>query len=201
MRAGLIWAALACLMIGPVLAAAASPLLAYRSVVYIVAGIAGVAALSLLLIQPLLAAGYLPGLSPTQARRWHRWVGSTLALAVVIHIGGLYLTSPPDTLDALILASPTPFSVYGVIGLWSLVLTVVLVAARSKLGLRPPLWRVFHTILASVVVVSSVVHALLIEGTMGTTSKIILCAAVLIVTAATMINLRVVRPLLQNRSK
>ena len=41
--------------------AAGSEYLQYRSTVYIVAGFAGVVALSLMLMQPLLAAGVFPG--------------------------------------------------------------------------------------------------------------------------------------------
>ena len=63
MRATLIWAALAAAFCVPIAAAAASPLLAWRGPVYIVAGFAGILALGLMLVQPLLVGGYLPGLS------------------------------------------------------------------------------------------------------------------------------------------
>ena len=195
----LVWGVLACAVIIPIAVAVASPLQAFRSPAYIVAGLSGVIALTILLVQPLLAAGYLPGLRIPQERRWHRWIGSALVLAVGLHIGGLYLTSPPDTLDALLLVSPTPFSVYGVIGLWSLILTALLVAARPRLSLRPVTWRIVHNVLTSVVVVSSVVHALLIEGTMGVQSKVILCACVLAATAAVFVHLRIIKPMRRNR--
>lgn len=195
----LIWGVLVCAVIVPVVIAAASPLQAFRSIVYVIAGLSGVTALSLMLVQPLLAAGYLPGIRVPQGRRWHRWIGAALVVCVALHIGGLYLTSPPDTLDALLLVSPTPFSVYGVIGLWSLVFTAVFVAMRTRLGLRPGTWRIVHNVLASVVVVSSVVHALMIEGTMGAQSKVILCAGVLLATAIVVVHLRVIRPMRRTR--
>lgn len=199
MRPGgaLIWAAVALVAVGPVAIAAASPLQVGRGVAYVTGGMAGVAALALLWLQPLLGAGYLPGVNLAQARRWHRRLGLVLVAAVVLHIGGLFLASPPDTIDALLLVSPTPFSVYGVIALWSVVLTAVLVATRKRFD--PAWWRIVHNGLALVVVVATVIHALMIEGAMGAMSKLILCLCALAATAAAILHLRVVRPLLRNR--
>ena len=56
-----LWAGLVVAMAAPVLIAAGSPYLAYRNLPYIVGGFAGIVCLSLFVIQPLLAAGYLPG--------------------------------------------------------------------------------------------------------------------------------------------
>src|SRR5262245_33617421 len=117
-RVTLIWAALAVVIVVPIAAAAASPLLEWRGPVYILAGFAGIVALGLVLVQPLLIAEYLPGLSAYRGRRVHHWVGGALALAIVVHVGGLWITSPPDMIDALLLSSPTPFSDWGVIAMW-----------------------------------------------------------------------------------
>ncbi|WP_254694228.1 ferric reductase-like transmembrane domain-containing protein [Sulfitobacter sp. SK012] len=182
-------------MIGPFLVAAQNPLLASRSAAYVTGGMAGITALALLLIQPLLAAGYLPGVRPAVLRRWHKWVGIALVSAVAVHVGGLYLTSPPDALDALLLVSPTPFSVYGVVSMWAVVLTAILVAARHKLRLKPTTWKITHNLLALAVVIGAVVHALMIEGAMGATSKIALCICVLATTGITIFHLRILRPL------
>ena len=57
---------------------------------------AGVVALALLLLQPLLAGGYLPGLAARRSRHLHAWVGAGLLAAVVVHVAGLWLTSPPE---------------------------------------------------------------------------------------------------------
>src|SRR3954469_5201073 len=95
-KATLIWAALAAAICVPVAVAAASPLLAWRGPVYILAGFAGIAALGLMLVQPLLAGGYLPGLSGYRGRRAHRWIGGVLVAAIVIHVAGLWIISPPD---------------------------------------------------------------------------------------------------------
>lgn len=174
----LAWSALAAAVIIPIAVAATSEYLAYRSAIYIAAGFAGIVAMTLLLVQPLLAAGYLAGLSRRIGRKLHRWVGAALLILVVGHVGGLYLTSPPDVVDALLFASPTPFSAWGVIAMWALFTAAGLAVLRRPLGIRPALWRFAHTALAVVIVIGSIVHAMLIEGTMGTFSKSILCALV-----------------------
>jgi predicted ferric reductase len=178
-RSLLIWAALVLAVAAPLGAAAMSPLLAWRDPVYIVAGFAGVVALGLLLVQPMLMSGILPGLSAYQGRRLHRWTGGLLVLAVVIHVGGLWITSPPDVMDALLLASPTPFSMWGVVALWAVLAVALLATLRHRLRLSPQAWRIGHMVLAVVIILGAVVHALLIEGTMETVTKIALCALVL----------------------
>jgi predicted ferric reductase len=110
-----IWTALAVLIAVPLAFAAASPYLGSRNIAYIIGGFAGIICLGVLLVQPLLAAGFLPGLHPMLARRWHQRIGVLLLVCTAVHVGGLYLTSPPDVLDALLLASPTSFSIFGVI--------------------------------------------------------------------------------------
>ena len=176
----LIWVAVAAAVGVPIAAAAASPLLAWRGPVYILAGFAGIVALGLVLFQPLLIGGYLPGLSGRIGRRAHHWIGGTLVVAVVIHVAGLWFTSPPDMVDALLFSSPTPFSPFGVIAMWAIFSVALLAALRRRLGLRPRTWRIAHMLLASVIVIGSVVHAILIEGTMEMVSKGALCALVLV---------------------
>lgn len=190
-RAGLIWALLAFAVGIPLVFAAFSPQLAWRGPVYIVAGFAGVIALALLLVQPLLAGGYLPGFSGPLGRRIHRWIGSLLVLAVIIHVAGLWITSPPDMIDALVFNSPTPFSAWGVIAMWAVFASALLALTRRKLRLRPPVWRLSHSALALIIVIGSVVHAMLIEGTMEPISKAALCALVLIATAKAFSDLKV----------
>ncbi len=190
-RVTLIWAALATAVAVPIAAAAASPLLAWRDPVYIAAGFAGVIALGLMLVQPLLIGGHLPGLSGHRGRRGHRWIGGMLVVAMVIHVGGLWITSPPDVIDALLFASPTPFSAWGVIAMWAIFAVALLAALRRRLRLRPRTWRIGHTFLAVVIVVGSVVHGILIEGTMETVSKAALCAMILAATTKVMVDLRV----------
>jgi predicted ferric reductase len=192
-QAALIWAALAAAICVPIGAAAASPLLEWRGPIYILGGFAGIIALGFLLVQPLLVGGYLPGPSAYRSRRTHLWVGSVLVVAVVIHVAGLWITSPPDMIDALLLTSPTPFSAFGVVAMWAIFAVALLVALRRRLKLRPRTWRIAHTILAVVIVVGSVVHGLLIEGAMETVSKAALCALVLAATIKVIADLRVWR--------
>jgi predicted ferric reductase len=191
--AALIWAALAAVICVPIAAAAASPLLEWRGPVYILGGFAGIIALGILLVQPLLIGGYLPGPSAYRRRRVHLWIGGVLVVAVVVHVVGLWITSPPDMIDALLFTSPTPFSAFGVIAMWAIFAVALLAALRRRLGLRPRTWRIAHTLLAVVIVVGSVVHALLIEGAMETVSKAALCALVLAAAVKVIADLRVWR--------
>ena len=180
----LAWLALTLAVAVPIAVAAASPLLEWRSPVYVAAGFAGVIALALLLIQPLLAGGRLPGLAGARGRGIHRRVGVALLAAVLLHVAGLWVTSPPDVVDALLLRSPTPFSLWGVLALWAVVATALSATLRRRLrGRTRRCWGSIHTALATVVVVGSVIHAMQIEGTMGTVSKAVLCALALAATA------------------
>ena len=190
-RATLIWAILAAAICVPIAAAAVSPQLAWRGPVYILAGFAGMIALGVMLVQPLLIGGYLPGLPARLGRRVHHWTGGALVVAVVIHVAGLWISSPPDMIDALTFTSPTPFSPFGVIAMWAIFTVAVLAALRRRLG--PRTWRIAHTLLAIVIVAGSVVHGILIEGTMETVSKAALCALVLAATIKIMADLRVWR--------
>ena len=190
-RVILIWAAFAAAICVPIAAATMSPQLEWRGPVYILAGFAGMIALGVMLVQPLLIGGYLPGLPARIGRRIHHWTGGALVVAVVIHVAGLWITSPPDMIDALTYTSPTPFSPFGVTAMWAIFAVALLATFRRRLRLRT--WRIAHTLLAIVIVVGSVVHCLLIEGTMETVSKVALCALVLAAAIKVMVDLRVWR--------
>lgn len=112
---------------------------------------------------------------------------------VVIHVAGLWITSPPDMIDALLLRSPTPFSIWGVIAMWALFATAILAALRKRLRLPPRRWRITHTLLAAVIVPGTVIHALLIQGTMQPISKAVLCLLVLAATSIAITRVRVWR--------
>lgn len=189
-RSILIWMALVAAIAVPVTIAGASPLLAWRDPIYIAAGFAGVIAMALLLLQPLLAGGYLPGLPARRGRKVHFWVGVGLVAAVAFHVIGLWLTSPPDVVDAFLFRSPTPFSAWGVVAMWAAFAAAAVALIRRRLHLRPVVWRLCHTTLVTVVVIGSVVHAMLIEGTMGTVSKAALCALVLGAVVKVVVDLR-----------
>ena len=112
-----------------------------------------------------------------------------MVAAVGIHGLARWSTSPPDVVDALLFVSPTPFSVWGVIAMWAIFATSLLAVLRRRLRLRPRTWRLAHTSLAAVIVGGSVIHALLIEGTMGTVSKAVLCARALAATGKVLVDL------------
>ncbi len=184
-RALLIWTGLGLALILPLALAASSEYLAWRDPFYIVAGFAGILALCLALVQPLLVRGWLPGLRLTRGRRLHRATGALLVAAVVIHVAGLWATSPPDVIDALLFRSPTPFSIWGVGAMWAVFAAALLAVLRRRLP--PRVWRFSHTVLAGLVVLAGAVHALLIEGTMEPVSKAILCSLAIIATLAAFI--------------
>ena len=178
-RATGIWIGLCAMVVVPLIAAVFSPLLAWREPVYIVACFAGIVAMALVLFQPLLAAGYLPGLAARRGRQLHRWVGAGLIMAIVVHVVGLWITSPPDVIDALLFVSPTPFSAWGVIAMCCAFAAAGLAVFRRRLRFSPGVWRNSHKCLVAMVVAGSVVHAWLIEGTMETLSKRVLCIVVI----------------------
>ena len=171
----LLWIALVIATAVPLAAALMSPLLEWRSPVYILAGFSGVLALCLLLYQPLLARGFVPGFQAARGRTLHRWVGAALIVSVIVHVAGLWITSPPDVVDALLFVSATPFSVWGVIAMWALFASGCLAALRLRVRIRPRHWRLIHKALAFVIVTGSIVHAWMIEGTMEVWSKSVLC--------------------------
>jgi predicted ferric reductase len=185
-----IWLGILVVIGVPIVVAATSPLLAWRSPVYIFAGFAGVIGLALLLVQPLLAANWIGGLGPMISRRWHRWVGVSLVIAVLTHVVGLWITSPPDVVDALLFRSPTSFSVWGVIAMWGLFAAALLASLRRRLHWSPLSWKRAHSAIAFGVVGSTVAHAMLIDGTMGDWSKAGLCILVLLAMFVGMVNLR-----------
>ena len=187
LRAALIWTAVALAIAVPLALAAQSPLLAWRDPAYIAAGFAGIAGLALILLQPLLMGDALPGLTGWRGRRLHRWIGALLVLTVIVHVAGLWLTSPPDVIDVLLFRSPTPFSAWGAIAMWAVFAAALWAALRRPMRLAPRRWRLVHTGLVLAAVCGTVVHAALIEGTMEPVTKTLLCVLALIATARVVI--------------
>lgn len=194
LRAALTWALLLAVLAPPVVAAGFSPFLAWRQPVYIIAGFAGIVAMALLPLQPLLALGILPGMGAAQARRAHRRVGGALVAAVLVHVAGLWITSPPDVIDALTFTSPTLFTPFGVVAMWAVFATAALALARRRRRIPWRRWRAAHLALAVVIGGGTVVHALLIEGTMEILSKWMLSGFVLAALALAILPARGSRP-------
>lgn len=183
-----VWCSLVSTALVPLIAAAKSPLLAWRDPIYIAAGFAGVVAIALLLFQPLLALRKLPGINASLSRKGHRFVGISLVALVSIHVLGLWLTSPPDVIDALLFRSPTPFAPWGVISMWALLISALIAGFRRNLPIRTTTWKVIHRTLSLIIVGGAVVHALLIDGTMELVSKSVLSVVILAVTLLTWVN-------------
>lgn len=192
-RTIIIWLSLVAVVTLPMGLAATNELLAWRDPIYIGAGFAGIIGLALLMLQPLLAAGILPRLAELLGRRIHRFAGSLLVIAVIGHVVGLWITSPPDVVDALLFRSPTSFSVWGVVAMWAVFATAIL--AIFRLNFRRLTWQRLHGALAIVIVLGTAIHAILIDGTMEPISKAILCALAIVATGYALVKLRVfVRP-------
>ena len=107
-----------------------------------------------------------------------------LVAAVVLHVGGLWITSPPDVIDALTFTSATPFSVWGVLAMWFLFIAAVLVVLRNRLGLAPKTFKVLHKTLVTLIVLGSILHVIPIDGAMEPVTK----SVILIVLAAALGN-------------
>lgn len=193
-RSALIWMLVMGVLGVPIAAATMSPQLQWREPVYILAGFAGIFALALLLLQPLLISQNLPGISALRSRQLHRWIGSMLVLAVIIHVVALWVTSPPDVIDVLLLRSPTSFSIWGVIAMWSVFASAFIAILRRRLHF----WRFAHRAFALLIAGSSIAHTLLIEGTMEPISKAVLCvfvgAATLLIISGPRSDVRSKRP-------
>lgn len=179
----------ALVLAAPVVAAGFSPLLAWRDPIYIAAGFAGIIGLSLLAVQPVLAAGRMDGLTLRRQKALHRICAGAILAAVVLHIAGLWITSSPDVVDVLLLVSPTPFAIWGVAAMWALLISATVAAMRARLQMSAQLWRRTHMALGAVVALGSVLHTALIEGTMETVSKVAICALVLAATLGALVQL------------
>ncbi len=177
-----IWSGLGLAMILPIWLATHSPFLAWRDPIYIFGCFAGIGALALLLLQPLLATKALPAISVRTSRHVHRFIGITLVFLVIAHVALLWMTSPPDIIDALLFRSPTPFAPWGVIAMLGVFLSALLVFARRHISIP---WRQTHIVLAGVIVTGSVGHAIMIEGLMEPISK--LCLSILVVLTSVVI--------------
>ncbi|MEM6906737.1 MAG: ferric reductase, partial [Pseudomonadota bacterium] len=76
------------------------------------------------------------------------------------------------------------------IAMWAAFAAGLIAALRKWLRWRPMRWRMVHASLAGVVVVGTVVHALLIEGTMELLTKVGLCTLVILVMAKVAVDMR-----------
>lgn len=170
------WVLITLLLVAPAALSLLSPLQVGRDFWWIVGALAGIVALSLVVLQVLLTTPWLIGILDTSTMRLHRLLGLAVAGVVIAHVLGLYLYSPDDVSDALVLAAPT-HSRLGVLSAWCVLLSVALALARRRLGLTYSDWQILHAALAVFVVATAVGHTLMIRGTLDGPLEIALCLA------------------------
>lgn len=170
---------LVALVILPTLLAALNPLQSGRAPLWVLGTVAGVLSLSLIVVQVLLPTGWLNDWIGEQNLRWHRILGMTVTGLVIAHVLGLYLYSPDDIGDALVLAAPT-YSRLGVLSAGCLLLSVTMATARSKLPLAPADWQILHHVLAVAIVGTGVAHAILLQGTLDGFAEGLLCGSAVV---------------------
>ncbi len=158
------WLLLGACVAAPLLIATQSPLLAWRDPIYIASSFAAILGMGLMLVQPALVGGVLVPRDARKARALHRVIGVALLGVVLAHIAGLWITSPPDVIDVLLFRSPAPFSLWGALALWTLVLAGSAALLRKRLRLPPWLFRRGHAALTGAAVLCTVLHVVLIEG-------------------------------------
>jgi hypothetical protein len=184
----------AALLVGPAAAALASPLQVGRDAGWVLGAVAGAVALSLLAVQAALPTPWLDGVL---ARPWsalHRAVGLAVAAVVLAHMAGLYLSSPDDVRDALLLRAPT-YSRLGVLSAWTVGLSIALALARRRLGLTYSDWQILHSALAVAIVTTAVGHTVMIRGTLDGPAELLACGAALVAVSAAIVYQHVLRPL------
>lgn len=163
----------------PVLLAALSPLQAGRAVPWVWGTLAGVLALSLVVVHVLLPTGWLNSFVGEHNLGWHRILGISITGLTLAHILGLYLYSPDDIGDALVLAAPT-YSRLGVLSAGCLVLSVVLAVTRRQLRLADADWKTIHSALAIAIVGTAVAHAVLLQGTLDGLAEGLVCGSAIV---------------------
>ena len=82
---------------------------------------------------------------------------------MLLHLGGLYIESPEDTLFALSLDGPTRGRM-AALATAALIAVVALGVLRARLPMAGATWRILHGFLAALVIVLGFGHAVLTDG-------------------------------------
>lgn len=163
----------------PILLAALSPLQVGRTAPWVLGTLAGVLALRLLVVQVLLPTGWLNSIMGEHNLGWHRLLGISITGLTLAHILGLYIYSPDDIGDALVLAAPT-YSRLGVLSAGCLLLSVGLEVTRRQLQLAEADWKIFHSVLAVAVVGTAVAHTVLLQGRLDGLAEGLVCGSAVV---------------------
>ena len=190
--------AIAVLLVVPLVASILSPIGTGRSFPWIAATLAGVLAFSLLIVHMLLPTHWLYLLLRGRNLRWHRRLGVGIVALVVAHVAGLYVYSPDDIGNALVLQAAT-YSRLGVIAAWCMVLTVGLARARHRLPLSHDNWQVVHSMLAVAITGLAVGHVVLHQGTLDGPAEWLLCIAALAAVTSAVVYWHILRPMRRRR--
>lgn len=168
-----------------------SPLSATREPMWVAGSLLGVLALALLPLQALLPQRVRRSTAATGAGalgvpRLHRLVGLGVLAATVLHVAALYVVSPDDIGDALVLQAPT-YSRLGMISAVCLIGTVLFALLRRRTGLDAANWRLIHGGLAVAIVGTAAAHVLMIRGALDGPVEIALCVAAAAAVAAALV--------------
>ncbi|RWR20106.1 hypothetical protein D2T30_11740 [Sinirhodobacter populi] len=104
-------------------------------------------------------------------------MGAAILALALAHVAGLWLYSPEDITDALLLRALTTFSAWGVAGFAGLLAAGIVSTLRRQIP--PRIWRPLHLGLAVASALCAVIHAWLIFGVIEPNNKALLCLVIL----------------------
>jgi predicted ferric reductase len=143
----------------PVALALSDPYLRPQPVALVVSTAAGALAVSVLVLQPLLAARA----TGRRRLRAHQSLGAVTLGLVLLHVGALFAVEVEHTLFSMSPDGPTRARM-ALIALLALVAIAALGALRTRLPMARATWRILHAYLAVVALVPGVGHAVLTDG-------------------------------------
>ncbi|MEO1532418.1 MAG: hypothetical protein AAFU72_09630, partial [Pseudomonadota bacterium] len=110
-----------------------------------------------------------------------------------------------DTAEALVIDGAPGFAMavqwHAEYRAWEDPVSAALFAAfRRRLRLRPATWRLVHLTLSTIIIAGTVLHAMLIEGTMGLVSKAVICALVVAALVKLLVDLQARNMLIRRKA-
>lgn len=170
MRTRLAVAVVAVLAAVPTTMALRSDHLAAAPLLLLVSTATAALAVGVLAAQPWLAT-----LRPRSPRRrpLHVVLGGVVSGLVAVHVGALVVDDPDDAWFAMSPDGPTRARM-ALIATLLLVAVTLLGALRRRLGWSAPTWRLVHGVLAALVVVLGVGHAVLTDGALDGAGTVVL---------------------------
>jgi predicted ferric reductase len=131
-------------------------------------------------------------LGPDSLLKFHRQMGMVAAVLVALHVVFVFRNGYPMTWL-------NPFAdgdiQWGTLAAYAVVLLIVISLARKRLGISYPWWQMTHGILASVILITAVVHVLKLGSFVGPAAMRELWAVYLLLIIGLTVRFRLVRPL------